>query len=143
MNRLLNSHDSLPTVFLPQIPHFLSSLDAANTTYTLYALVNQLQALYAPPTSSRPTPTAQDSGYSSETEDEDDEQIGKEDVFERTYAKEWLLAVVKRGGSWVDELEDLEDVDEERDLRLEVVDLAASLVASLSETSGARALFRS
>ena len=116
-----DSSHSLPTVFLPQIPHFLSSLDAATTSSTLFSLVNHLRTLYAPIASSRPTPTAQDSGYSSEAEDaEDDEQIGKEDVFERTYAKEWLLAVVKRGGAWVDELEDLQDVDEERDLRLEI-----------------------
>lgn len=81
-------------------------------------------------------PSEEDDGFSTDEDDEgledEGEQIGKEDVFERTYAKEWLLAILKRGEAWIEDAEDVE----EREIRGEVVERASELIASLSVTSG-------
>lgn len=125
----------LPTNFLPRITRSLSS----HPSTTLLATLERLQPLYSIP--DKPARHASDSGYSSETDEEEEDfelkggiRLGKDDVFERTFTKEWLLKIVIRGEEWVDEVEEAEE--EERSRRSTVLDMAAALVASLSETSG-------
>ena len=141
--RALTRRPSLPSATLVRLPRSLNNSHPKLSTAKLFSLVRHLRLLYSPTpgASETPEPTAAetaaavDSGYISEADESEispnaPPQLGKHDAFERSYAKEWLLMMVKRGEEWIAEAE-----GGERDKREELVEEAASLVASLAETS--------
>lgn len=109
----------LPTRILPQLLRSIQFPTAAVISDRL----KQLAHLYAvAPLQLREE--AVDSGYSSEVED---------DEFERKFAKDWLLLLLKRGDKWV---EDAAEDEDEQAARMDQVEEATRLVASLVEMSG-------
>lgn len=143
-HRTLTRRPSLPTHVLPRLPRSLSNSHPKLTVAKLSSLVNHLRLLYSPierppPDATERTPIvtagAVDSGYLSETEGEELDptaapELGKDEAYERSFSKEWLLMLVRRSEEWFDEVE-----GEERAQRERLVDEAAALVASLAETS--------
>lgn len=142
--RTLTRRPSLPSATLVRLPRSLNNSHPKLSTTKLFSLVHHLRLLYSPnnnPASASAEPTAAetaaavDSGYISEADESGispnaPPALGKHDAFERSYAKEWLLMMVKRGEEWIEESE-----GEERERREELVEEAAGLVASLAETS--------
>lgn len=135
---------TLPTFFLPRITSNFITIPTKN----LLLILNRLQPLYSTKSFKQSgginKREAIDSGYSTEIEDEEEQVIeeeeegldisylGKDDVFERTFTKDWLLKLVKRAPEWIEESS--EDVDE-YNLRTLILDLSTALIASLSRTS--------
>lgn len=143
----------LPTSFLPRLPRYLDNFDSPSPSTSLLTLVSTLRDLYdpaVPPCKSKTS--AFDSGYSSDASDSETEpdhkhseteRIDKDDIFEITFAKDWLLSLCRRAQDWADLLEDIEEEglqeidDKERARRIALVEESAALVARLSETSRA------
>lgn len=146
-------NNALPTAFLPR----LISKQILISSLTILIILNKLQSLYSIKSNKNKINkrNAQDSGYSSEVEDEGGEDLttttetsgnlGKDDTYERTFTKEWLLKIIRRGEEWIEEVSSEEDYDlleEERNRRIFVVEQSSSLVASLSETSESGSISR-
>ncbi|KAL8293476.1 hypothetical protein RQP46_000177 [Phenoliferia psychrophenolica] len=129
-------------LFLPRLPRELDALPFPQQSQTLLGLIDRLKQRYgAGSTAGQASSTskASDSGYSSESEGAAAAQA-KDDAYERAYSKDWLLALVRRGQEWV-EAQDGSDKDEE--LRRErIVDLAAELIAAISEVSESGSIVR-
>ena len=124
---------SLPTTILPRIPRSLaaSSLSSAQ----LLRLLAHLRSLYSTTTEPVAASSALDTDddqYST-AEDEDGDPLGADSQFERSWTKQWIISLLRRASEWV---EDAQEGSDERKQRMQVIDEAGQLVASLTETSG-------
>ncbi|KAI8933486.1 hypothetical protein NX059_009224 [Plenodomus lindquistii] len=131
-----------PSSNLPPIRQIVSS-----TEQEIATALRRLQTLYCPlriplalskrtvkrhdiPAVATPVPV--DSGYASQDEDEDDDAAHEEaiaalraDPFERTFATRWLTALIARS----------EEMEMDDDVRSRVIDDAASVLASFSDSA--------
>ena len=138
--RTLTRRASLPSATLVRLPRSLNHSHPKLSVAKLFSLVNHLRLLYKPSDPAQASAEAEaaaavDSGYISEADESEispnaPPALGKHDAFERSYAKEWLLTMVKRGEEWI-----MESEGEERAQREDLIEEAAALVASLAETS--------
>ena len=129
---------SLPTSVLPKLSRNLSANNL--TSQRILDLIQHLRTLYAPSndtTQAHPTDEEAKQAQFSHEEEEDEtvDPLHQWDQLERSWAVNWLSLIVKRGEEWIEEAQE-NGTEQEKDLRCEIVDQAAGLVAHLSATSG-------
>ncbi|GAA6001094.1 uncharacterized protein JCM10292_006371 [Rhodotorula paludigena] len=135
---------SLPSSVLPKLGRSLGGPSSVDANHLL-ALIAHLRLLYASADEGAAQPSdsaVETTEFSSEVEeDETVDPLHQHDAFERTWAINWLNLVVRRGEDWVQEAQDAGD-DKERELRLRIVDEAASLVSLMTATSESGSILR-
>lgn len=125
-----------PTSFLPRLPTSLERYSATD----IDSYLAKLKGVYGEGAKTR---IAMDSGYSSEAEEEDEDEQNvpskdtddaASDAFERAWTKDWLMALIKRGDDWIALGE--EASESEQSARAQSIDSAVALVAQLSKITG-------
>lgn len=135
--------DVLPSIFLPRLPRSqftLAPLEPAD----LLVHIETLRQLYVPPVIGL-GPAGKDSGYSSEEEEDEEDEVkpkGYDEPFERDWAEKWLNGIVRRCEGWIEECEEDEGVvvdskeSSERWRREQVMHAATAALGVMAGTSG-------
>lgn len=114
----------------------------------VHASLEEIASFFKPRKSAiaRLRPTPSDSGYSTEVEYDRSDSKPAQDPFERRFAQDWLLLLLKRGDDWIAAAHTIEEErgtlqtgsagDDDAEQREVTIEFAASLLSNFAETSG-------
>lgn len=98
-------------------------------------MIRHLSGLYSNQSSSSAIDDHDDDQLADLDDDDDDDDIpdplGADSQFERGWSRSWLVALLRKGEEWVNEVE--ESNDQERQTRMQVIDEAGGKCAELGE----------